>query len=427
MTGISEENVIRLRWLVLVLMGLTVFGVYFAYDSVVPIQGSIMSEMGVDEAQYGLLFSLYSLPNVFFVLIGGLLLDRFGIRKMGLVFAGLALVGVLLTVIGSFTAFWMMLLGRLVYGIGAESASIAMMKILAKWFKGKEFGFAFGLYITIVRLGNVASLNLGAWLQEWTGSWHHGLTAAVVIMAMSFVAYFVYTRMDKTNEQFFIDRGDVEQAEEFNPKVIFSFSRTYWFVNILCVTFYSGVLGFVAFSNDFLTSTYGMTAVRAGFYGSLIFVSTMIATPLFGLAADKFGKRASIMITGSVFIVPAYLMLGLTTVHPAVSIVLIGIAFSLVPAALWASVPIIVPENRIGTAMGLITMVQNIGLMVVPWVAGLLTVKAGGDYTNTMILFAALGVVGLFFSIGLIWSERKGPPTGIELPTAQAQALNDAA
>jgi MFS family permease len=426
MTGLSDDNVIRLRWLVLVLMGLTVFGVYFAYDSVVPIQGSIMSAMGVDEAQYGLLFSLYSLPNVVFVLIGGLLLDRFGIRKMGLVFAGLALAGVLLTVIGSMTAFWVMLAGRLIYGIGAESSSIAMIKILAKWFKGKEFGFAFGLYISIVRLGNVASLNLGAWLQDWTGSWRYGLWAAVAIMAASFVAYLVYTVMDQAKERYFIDRGDVEQTEKFDPKVIFRFKRTYWFVNILCVTFYSGVLGFVAFSNDFLTSTYGMTAIRAGFYGSLIFVSTIIATPLFGLVADKFGKRATIMIMGSIFIVPAYLMLGLTGVHPAISIVMIGIAFSLVPAALWASVPIIVAENRIGTAMGLITMVQNIGLMVVPWLAGLLTARSG-DYTYTMILFAALGVVGLFFSIGLIWSERKGPPTGIELPTAEAQRFNEAA
>jgi len=344
---------------------------------------------------------------------------------MGLVFAGLAVVGVLLTAIGSLTAFSLMLLGRLVYGIGAESASVAMMKILAKWFRGKEFGFAMGLYITIVRLGNVASLNLGAWLQKWTGTWRLGLWVAVVVMVMSFVAYFVYTRLDRAKEQFFIDRGDVERTEKIEPKTILEFRRSYWFVNILCVTFYSGVLAFVAFSNKFLTSTYGMSEIRAGFYGSLIFVSTMIATPLFGLFADKFGKRATIMITGSFLIVPAYLMLALTTVHPVVSIVMIGIAFSLVPAALWASVPILVEESRLGTAMGLIFMVQNFGLTVVPAVAGLLTVNANGDYTNAMIMYAALGVVGLFFSIALIWSERKGPPTGIELPTQMAQANAD--
>jgi MFS family permease len=425
MTAISEENVIRLRWLVLVLMGLTVFGVYFAYDSVVPIQDAMMHELGIDETQHGLLFGFYSFPNLVFVLLGGLLLDRYGIRKMGLVFAGLALLGVLLTAVGSLTAFWLMLLGRMIYGIGAESASIAMMKIIAKWFKGREFGFAFGLYITIVRLGNVASLNLGAWLQSWTGSWRMALWVAVAVMVMSFIAYFVYTRMDRAKEQFFIDRGDVEQTEKFDPKVILQFRRSYWFVNILCVTFYSGVLAFVAFSNKFLTSTYGMSEKWAGFYGSLIFISTMIATPLFGLYADKFGKRATIMITGSVFIVPAFLMLALTTVHPAVSIILIGIAFSLVPAALWASVPIIVKQSQIGTAMGLITMVQNLGLTVVPPLAGWLTTNAGGDYTNALLMYAALGAVGLFFSIGLIWSERKGPPTGIELPTAVAQAMKD--
>jgi len=427
MTGLSEENIIRLRWGVLVLMGLTVFGVYFAYDSVVPIADFIMDDMGVTRAQYGLLFSYYSVPNLIMVLIGGILLDRFGIRKMGLAFVALAVAGVLLTAVGSQSSFTLMLWGRLLYGIGAESASIAMIKILAKWFRGKEFAFAMGLYIMIVRLGNFASLNLGAPLQEMSGSWRLALWIAVVIMVLSFIAFFVYARLDRSKEQFFIDRGDVEQEEKLEPKEIFKFRRSYWFVNILCVTFYSGVLPFVAFSNIFLQSKYGMTATRAGFYGSLIFVSTMIATPLFGLFVDRFGKRATVMITGSVFIVPAFLMLGLTMVHPAVSIILIGIAFSLVPAALWASVPIIVPESRLGTAMGLITLVQNLGLTVIPWAAGRLTDNAGGDYTNSMIMFAGLGVVGLFFSIALIWSERKGPPTGIELPTAEAQAMNDAA
>jgi MFS family permease len=425
MTGISEERVIRLRWLVLVLMGLTVFGVYFAYDSVVPIQQFIEDDMGVTRAQYGLLFSYYSVPNLIMVLIGGILLDRFGIRKAGLSFAALAVVGVLLTAIGSMTAFPLMLWGRLLYGIGAESASIVMIKVLSKWFKGKEFAFAMGLYIMIVRLGNFASLNLGAPLQEWSGSWRFVLWVAVVTMVLSFIAFFVYARLDRAKEQFFVQRGDVEQSERIVLRDIFAFRRSYWFVNILCVTFYSGVLPFVAFSNSFLQTKFGFTATQAGFYGSLIFVATMLCTPLFGLFVDKFGRRATIMITGSFLIVPAYLTLGLTDLHPSLPIILIGIAFSLVPAALWASVPILVEPKRLGTGFGLITLVQNLGLTVVPWAAGRLTDLAGGDYTNSMLMFAALGVVGFIFSVGLILSEKLGEPTGIELPTRLAQANAD--
>jgi MFS family permease len=424
MTGLTTEDVIRLRWLVLVLMGLTVFGVYFAYDSVVPIADFIIDDMGVTRAQYGLLFSYYSVPNLVMVLIGGILLDRFGIRSAGLSFVALAVVGVLMTAVGSVSSFPLMLWGRLLYGIGAESASIVMIKVLSKWFKGREFAFAMGLYIMIVRLGNFASLNLGAPLQQWSGSWRLALWLAVVIMVASFVAFLSYSRIDRAKQQFFVERGDVEQSERIVLRDIFAFRRSYWFINILCVTFYSGVIPFVAFSNIFLQSTYGMTATLAGFYGSLIFVSTMIATPLFGLFVDRYGKRATIMITGSFLIVPAYLLLGLTQLHPSLSIILIGIAFSLVPAALWASIPIIVEERRLGTAFGLITLVQNLGLTVVPWLAGRLTDLAGGDYTNAMLMFAGLGLVGLVFSVVLIVSERKGPPTGIELPTRLAQQVD---
>ncbi len=420
----TTANVIRLRWLVLVLMGLTVFGVYFAYDSVVPIADLIIDDLGVTRADYGLLFSYYSVPNLIMVLIGGILLDRFGIRKAGLGFVGLAVIGVLVTAVGAASSsFSLMLWGRLLYGIGAESASIVMIKVLSKWFRGKEFAFAMGLYIMLVRFGNFASLNLGAPLQEWSGSWTLVLWLAVVTMVVSFVAFFIYSVLDRAKQDYFVQRGDVEQSEKLVLSEIFSFRRSYWFVVILCVTFYSGVLPFVAFSNIFLQSKYGMTATRAGFYGSLIFVSTMIATPLFGLFVDKFGKRATIMITGSILIVPAYLVLGLTQFHPAISIIMIGVAFSLVPAALWASIPILVEESRLGTAMGLVTLVQNVGLTVIPWLAGRLTDNAGGEYTNDMVLFAGLGVVGLVFSIGLILSERKGPPTGIELPTRHAQAV----
>ncbi len=147
----------------------------------------------------------------------------------------------------------------------------------------------------------------------------------------------------------------------------------------------------------------------------------MIFTPIFGLVVDKIGKRATMMIVGSLMLIPAHLTLGLTYVHPAIPMIILGISFSLVPAAMWPSIPIMIEEKRLGTAFGLMTLIQNIGLTVFPWLAGKITDLSGGDYTNTMLMFASLGVIGAIFSILLKISDRKAK-TGIELPTKIAQA-----
>ena len=128
------------------------------------------------------------------------------------------------------------------------------------------------------------------------------------------------------------------------------------------------------------------------------------------------------MILGSLLLIPVYLILGLTFLHPAFPIFILGISFSIVPAALWSSIPILVEEKRLGTAFGLVTLIQNIGLTAVPWLAGRITDLSGGEYKNTMLLFSTLGVFGLIFSLSLRFSERKGRGTGLELPAKIAQA-----
>jgi MFS family permease len=413
----TRESILKLRWLVLFLMGLVIFGLYYAYDSVVPISDAIIQDMGITRAQYGLMFSYYSLPNFIMVLLGGILIDKIGVRKAGALFACLCVIGVLMTAMGS--TFSLMLWGRLLYGLGAESLLVGEMKILSKWFKGKELAFAMGLNITLVRLGNFASLNLSAPLHSWSGSWRTALWAAFFLICMSLVIFLIYSRLDKSKEKYFTSTS--EEAEKFHFRDIFDFKPAFWFVAILCVTIYSAVLPFVAFSNIFLQKEFSMTAAQGGFYASLIFVTTMVCTPLFGLLIDKAGRRATIMLVGSLIIVPVFLSLGLSKLHPAFPIVGLGVAFSLVPAALWSSIPILVAENRLGTAFGITYLIQNVGLTVFPWLAGKITDMSGGDYTNTLILFASLGFVAFFFSVLLRLSDKKGN-TGLELPTKMAQA-----
>jgi len=413
----EREKVFKLRWFVLFIMGLVIFGSYYAYDAISPIADFIMKGLNISRAQYGLFFSVYSLPNFIMVLLGGILLDIIGIRKAGILFAALCTAGVFLTAAGP--TFLIMLAGRFLYGLGSESLIITMDKIISKWFRGKELSLAFGLNITIARLGTFAALNSAARIQAWSGSWRLAIWVSAIIMFVSFALFLIYSGIDKAKERYFVK--EKEEVEKFVFQDVYKFGPPYWYVSLLCMTFYSAIFPFTAFSTVFLQTKFGLTAIQGGFYTSLVITGSMIFTPIFGLVVDKIGKRATMMIVGSLMLIPAHLTLGLTYIHPAIPMIILGISFSLVPAAMWPSIPIMIEEKRLGTAFGLMTLIQNIGLTVFPWLAGKITDLSGGDYTNTMLMFASLGVIGAIFSILLKISDRKAR-TGIELPTKIAQA-----
>jgi len=415
----GEEAVYRLRWIVLLIMGIVVFGAYYAFDALSPLASYIIEGLGITRAQYGLLFSYYSLPNFLMVLLGGILLDRIGIRKAGALFVTLCAAGVLLTAVGP--TFGIMLAGRFIFGLGGESLLITKTKILSKWFKGKELALGFALALSVARLGTIAAHNSSAWIQAMTGSWRFAIWISSFIMFISFALFLVYSRIDKRSEKVFDSDGGQEKRAHFVIRDIFQFRPSYWFVSILSMTFYSAIFPFTAFSTVFLQTKFGFSAVKGGFYTSLIIIGSMFFTPLFGFLVDKFGKRATMIIIGSILLIPAHASLGLTSLPPALAMVLLGFSFSLVPAALWPTIPLIVEENRLGTAFGLMTLLQNIGMTVAPWMAGKLTDIAGGDYTNAMLMFACLGFLGFAFSILLKFAEKK-EGLGIELPTEDAQA-----
>lgn len=417
----NEVVVYRLRWWVLVLMGWVIFGAYYAYDAVSPIADFIMHDMGLSRAQYGLLFSFYYLPNFVMVLVGGILLDRIGIRKAGGLFVSLAALGVLLTAAASGRSFVVMLAGRLVYGLGSESLIITQNKILSKWFRGKELALAFGLNLTVARLGTFAALNSAARIQALSGSWKLALWVSAVIMFLSLALFFVYSGIDRSKEQYFPKTEVVTAEDKINFKDVFAFRPSFWFVSLLCMTFYAAVFPFTAFSTVFLQSKFGFTAVKGGFYTSLVITGTMFFTPLFGFMVDRLGRRATMMMLGSLLLVPVHLSLALTHFSPVVAMLVLGVAFSLVPAAMWPAIPVMVEEKRLGTAFGLMTLIQNVGLTIFNWLAGKITDLAAGNYQNTIIMFALLGGLGFLFALLLRQAaEKEG--SGIELPSSQAQA-----
>ncbi|MBD3179569.1 MAG: MFS transporter [Candidatus Latescibacteria bacterium] len=408
-----------LRWIILGLISLILFGSYYVYDVFSPINEFIQNSMGIDNSRYGLLATFYSLPNLLFlVVVAGVILDRIGIRKAGIVFGLLCVVGSLITTLAAGRSFLWMLIGRMVFGFGSEAAILVVNKVIARWFRGRELGFAFGLNILICRLGTVAALNSSAQIMNYFGSWRWSVWAGTIVMFLSFLSFLVYLGVEKKTAT---GSSEVQEEEEkFNIREVLEFGPAFWFISILCVTFYSAMFPFLVHAPRLLQLEFDMSAARGGFYTSLATWATIFCTPLFGLLVDKKGWRGMVMILGSLLLFPAHLMLGLTGIHPSVPFILMGISFSLVPAALWPAVPILIRERYLGTAYGLIGWIQNIGLALFPWIGGKLVDAAGGnDYTYMQIMFASLGFVGLLFSL-LLKAVDKRRQLGLELPSSEA-------
>jgi len=409
--------------LVLLMVSMVMFGSYYVYDSLSPINDYIQQEMGVDNSRFGMLFSFYSIPNLFFLVVfAGFFLDKIGVRKAGTFYAFLVLLGSVVTSVGAGSSFTVMLIGRMIFGFGSEAALLVVNKVIARWFKGKELGFAFGLNITVMRLGTILALNSAAQIADRTGTWRWSVWTGTFVMLASFLLFLIYIVMDKKTEEK-AGGGDDE-------KIVFSdilkLSPAFWFISLLCFTYYSAVFPFTNHAPRFLQVKWGLSAAMGGQYTSYIMTASMIFTPILGLFVDKFGHRGKIMIIGSLIIVPAHLILGLTRLEPAYSFILLGISFSLVPAALWPAVPILVKEKFLGTAYGIIGWIQNFGLAAFPWLAGKVVDASGGDYTNMEWMFASLGFAGLVFAIFLMIFDRRHKE-GLELPSRQAQAIADGA
>lgn len=403
------------RYILLFFVAILTFGSYFAYDSVGAIAPTLIEKLGLDREAIGQMYTLYSVAAILSVFIGGLLIDRVGTRRASLLFSGLVTLGAAIVAIAPNT--FVLFFGRFIFGWGSESLVVAQSAIFSRWFKGKELAFAFGVGLTLSRLGTLFSFNTEALIAEYFGNYSYALWAAVLFCIMSLLANFVYIALDRKGE-----KALSLKEEGGGDKIVFAdikrFNNSYWYVTLLCLTFYSAIFPFTSLSTDFFNSKYGlpMTAPTEGgffyqvFYNifhmfttaggttTIIIFASMVFAPFFGQVVDKFGKRASVMVVGSVLMVPAFLMMAFTMVPPAIPMIVLGAAFVMVPAAMWPSIPLIVEKNRVGTAFGLTTMIQNIGLALFPWLNGLLR-DMTQDYTASMVMFSTLGVIGLAFSV----------------------------
>jgi MFS family permease len=421
------------RWSVLIFISLAMGGNYYIYDSINPLERIFIDHLGFSATQFGWLNASYSVAAVATLLIGGIIIDRIGTKKAITVFALLCLTGAALTAARGSAP--VMIAGRTVLGLGAESMIVAVTTALAKWFKGKELSFAFGINLTIARLASVAADNSPTWANRvfypqgpvGPASWQGPLLLAVGAGVMSVATALIYWGLETRAESAY-ELGKAGAVDKLEFKGIFRFDTSYWLVVGLCFTFYSAIFPFRTFAIDFFTNkilaTHGGIAAmevakvhaleQAGRLNSLLPLAAMIATPLFGLLVDRVGKRAWFMMFGSLLLMPVYLMMAYSNISLYVPVALMGIAFSLIPAVMWPSVAYIVDESRLGTAYALMTLIQQIGFFIMNLLIGQANDFAGAGLQNPngyalgLWIFSILGFVGMALAI-LLRIRETGP------------------
>ena len=315
----------------------------------------------------------------------------------------------------------MMILGRVLFGLGAETCYVLINKVLVKWFKGREMALAMGLSLSIARFGTASALLLSPRLIQAKTGWTTAGWFGAMLVAVSLLAFLTYLILDAK-----FDRQKKEHSEEKEEEFHFSdvlklfTNPSFIYITLLCVTFYSGVFPFVAFAGDLLENKFGLSSNTSSLITTILPFGTIIGTPIFGWIADKKGKSASLMILGSFLLIFVHLTMSLTYIPPYIPMFVLGISFSLVPATMWPSVAKIVEIKSLGTAYGLMFFIQNIGLFGIPWLIGKVldktnpgitaemvdSGKATLNYTYAILMLAVLGVLGLIFAFLLKHKDK---------------------
>lgn len=436
------------RWTVLVLVALMMFFAYMFVDVMSPLKSLVESKLGWDSGVFGKYAASEYILNVCgFLILAGIILDKLGVRFSGILSAGLMVFGAGLKFIavsdwfqgtafcGWLDSWWVELpgsakmasLGFMIFGCGCEMEGTNVSKILAKWFKGKEMALAMGLEMAIARLGVFGVMWIAPLISE---KFDNSILAPVgfcgALLVIGLINFIIFGIMDRKFDSQLVDAGlataEKSSEDEFHIsdlKAIFT-SKMFWIVSLLCVLYYSAIFPFQRYATNFLEETLAIDAASAAKLFSCFPVLAMVMTPMLGIFLDRKGKGATMLMFGSIIMIVCHLSFAF--ILPAfpqkwfalLLIVVLGISFSLVPAALWPSVPKIIDEKILGSAYCLIFWVQNIGLCLVPMLIGSLRASTG-SYFVPMLVFSSFGVLAFILSIYLK-AEDKKKGYGLELP-----------
>ncbi len=420
------------RWTALGIVAFTMLAAYFFTDVMSPLKTMLETEMHWDSSDYGFFTSAYGWFNVFLfmLLFGGYILDKKGIRFTGQFSAGLMVLGAFIKYLGisspalvgqqvfgiSAPVFWASI-GFAIFAVGCEVSGITVTKVIVKWFKGKEMAMAMGVQVALARLGMALAMIITVPVANAFHSVPAPVLLGAVLLCIGLLAFIGYTFMDRKLDAE-VKNGDSQEEEEgfklSDVKVILT-NKGFWLIALLCVLFYSSVFPFLKYATDLMVNKFDVDIKLAGSIPGLLPFGTILLTPLFGGIYDKKGHGASIMILGALMLFLVHVVFTIPALNnwivAVVLMVVLGIAFSLVPSAMWPSVAKIIPEKQLGTAYALIFWIQNIGLMGVPFLVGKVldryckTVGADGtpsyDYTLVMAIFAGFALLSIFIAFAL--------------------------
>ena len=443
------SDVPALRWTALLIVSFTMMFGYFFTDVMSPLEPLLTASvqdggLGWSSDEYGFFSGSYGFFNVFLLLLffGGIILDKFGIRFTGVLSTALMFGGALikwyavghpfegtLTLPFGIGTYGMQViiacLGFATYGVGCEIAGITVSKVIVKWFTSHELALAMGLQVALARIGTAAALAFALPFAKHMGAASASVGLGAAMLCIGMVSFIVYCVMDKKQD------AAASAASEADPEEGFKFSdlktlfvnRGFWYIAVLCLMFYAGVFPFLKFATKLMVFKYGVAENVAGLIPAMLPFGTIILTPLFGGVYDKYGKGATLMLIGSIILTAVHTIFALPLNSWILAIfvmILLGIAFGLVPSAMWPSVPKIIPMKLLGTAYSVIFYIQNIGLSMVPIMIGKVNQANTGadgviDYTKSMIIFACFGAISVVIAL-LLRLEDKKKGYGLEQP-----------
>lgn len=428
------------RWTVLAIVSFTMMAGYVVAKEMSPLQFMLEKTvgdggMGWTSGEFGIFAGSRGFFNVFLLMLffAGIILDKMGVRFTGILSCVLMLVGAA-GVYGVITysspdPLWnvpllgtikrqvaLAALGFAFFGIGYEMCGITVSKVVVRWFSGKEMALAMGLQVALARLGTALALGFSPIIAlKW------GLPRPILIgvfcVGVGLIAYLYYCTMDRRLDK---EQGKQDTAQADDEQFHFADMKLtvknpgFWLITLLCLFYYSALYPFLDFATKLMISKYGVDAELAGMIPAILPFTSIVLTPLFGAWCDKKGRSATMMVIGSVMLTAVLIVFAMPGDASALAVTLmciLGIAFSLLPAALWPAVPKIVPMKQLGTSYSIIYYIQNIGLMLIPVLIGKVlerdTVGEQVDYTRSLIIFAIIGLGAIITASLLLWMDRK--------------------
>ncbi|MBN2347443.1 MAG: MFS transporter [Bacteroidales bacterium] len=408
------------RWLVLFVVSLAMFGNYYLYDSIAPVADLLTSQLGFSAKNIGQLYSFYSYAAIVALIFGGIFIDRFGTSISIILFGTICSLAGVMTMISPDIR--VMIVGRTLLGIGAEPLIVAITVAIAKWFKGKEIAFAMGINLFIARAGSFFADRSPSILKNFFVDWQQPLKIAAIIGILCFLASVVYYFQEKYGKKKY-ELSKAGETDKLSFKGLITYNKSYWLIVALCFTFYSTVFPFRSFAIIYFQDFHHLERSAAGNLLSFLPIAAMFATPLIGLLVDVIGKRASLMSLGAIMIMPVFLLMTYSSLNLHISISLLGVAFSLIPAIMWPAVAFVIEEKKLGKAYALMTLLQQAGVAGMNELIGRLNTFEGasavnpGGYVPMMWVLSFFGILGLVFALWLRKIETGPKAHGLEKGT----------